>query len=394
MCKLLLTNLLEVAIISTVDESINSRYSRGLEKAQAGAGAMKKSAGELSVDDISSDVIIQQKLQWNRISRELLPAVGIWSYGLALMTSSVTSSYSADDLSEQSQESADSAGRLCVYFSSRSYSGSSRNAKISSRSVCSSSRKKINLLVLKKIQAKQLNQTQATAARNPGAKNCRSSKAQQLKKESAAKQLTTDEKLSKAGCQLLSVIQMVKTTRSLQKKRTQSVTQLRLFVHLRSLGVLTVAGCGIGSVHAVVRSNLLVEPSEVEEGEIRKQQQHPVESYNISAVATHPVARNPGAKNCRSSKAQQLKKESAAKQLTTYEELSKAGCQLLSVIQMAKMTRSLQKKRTQSVTQLRLFVHLRSLGVLTAAGCGIGSVYAVVRSNLLVEPSEVEEGEM
>ncbi|KZV28999.1 hypothetical protein F511_44212 [Dorcoceras hygrometricum] len=39
-------------------------------------------------------------------------------------------------------------------------------------------------------------------------------------------------------------------------------------------------------------------------------------------------------------------------------------------------------------------VHLRILGVLTAAGCGIGSVHAVVRSNLLVEPSEVEEGEM
>ncbi|KZV19600.1 hypothetical protein F511_43513 [Dorcoceras hygrometricum] len=39
-------------------------------------------------------------------------------------------------------------------------------------------------------------------------------------------------------------------------------------------------------------------------------------------------------------------------------------------------------------------VHLWSLGVLTAAGCGIGSVHEVVRSNLLVEPSEVEEGEM
>ncbi|KZV40507.1 hypothetical protein F511_12489 [Dorcoceras hygrometricum] len=32
--------------------------------------------------------------------------------------------------------------------------------------------------------------------------------------------------------------------------------------------------------------------------------------------------------------------------------------------------------------------------VLTAAGCGIGSVHEVVRSNLLVVPSEVEEGEM
>ncbi|KZV21044.1 hypothetical protein F511_37463 [Dorcoceras hygrometricum] len=84
-------------------------------------------------------------------------------------------------------------------------------------------------------------------------------------------------------------------------------------VHLWSLGVLTAAGCGIGSVHAVVRSNLLVESSEVEEGEI----------HTVEAV-----------------------------------------------------------------------VHLWSLGVLTAAGCGIESVHAVVRSNLLVEPSEVEEGEM
>ncbi|KZV23453.1 hypothetical protein F511_42637 [Dorcoceras hygrometricum] len=47
--------------------------------------------------------------------------------GLALMTSSVTSSYSADDLREQSQESADSAGRLCVDISAvASYSGSRR----------------------------------------------------------------------------------------------------------------------------------------------------------------------------------------------------------------------------------------------------------------------------
>ncbi|KZV06761.1 hypothetical protein F511_45758 [Dorcoceras hygrometricum] len=92
------------------------------------------------------------------------------------MTSSVTSSYSADGLSEQSQESAafcscakDLAGRVCVVNQSQdpvaSYSGFSRNAKISSRSVCTSRRKKINLLLLKKIQAKQLiNQTQATAA--------------------------------------------------------------------------------------------------------------------------------------------------------------------------------------------------------------------------------------
>ncbi|KZV47492.1 hypothetical protein F511_33283 [Dorcoceras hygrometricum] len=34
-------------------------------------------------------------------------------------------------------------------------------------------------------------------------------------------------------------------------------------------------------------------------------------------------------------------------------------------------------------------VHLWSLGVLTAAGCGMGSVHEVVRSNLLVDPSEI-----
>ncbi|KZV37584.1 hypothetical protein F511_42642 [Dorcoceras hygrometricum] len=39
------------------------------------------------------------------------------------------------------------------------------------------------------------------------------------------------------------------------------------------------------------------------------------------------------------------------------------------------------------------YVHLWSLGVLAAAGCGIGSVHAMCRSNLLVEPSEEEEGE-
>ncbi|KZV41285.1 exopolygalacturonase-like [Dorcoceras hygrometricum] len=72
MCKLLLTNLLAVAIISTVDESINSRHSRSYEESQAGAGAKKKiswsakedSADEkrcarygMSCDDIILDVI-------------------------------------------------------------------------------------------------------------------------------------------------------------------------------------------------------------------------------------------------------------------------------------------------------------------------------------------------
>ncbi|KZV28644.1 hypothetical protein F511_34086 [Dorcoceras hygrometricum] len=191
-------------------------------------------------------------------------------------------------------------------------------------------------------------------------------------------------------------------------------------VHLWSLGVLTAAGCGIGSVHAVVRSNLLVEPSEVEEGEIRKQQQHPVESLYESAVATQPVASFAYSVDLVPRRKELKKEQSAAfvmlKQQRSSDDFTRVGCQLLSSIQMAKATRSLQKKRTQVLFPCRYFteerctkierrqdslshtveavVHLWSLGVLTAAGCGIGSVHAVVRSNLLVEPSEVEEGEI
>ncbi|KZV49953.1 phosphoenolpyruvate/phosphate translocator 1, chloroplastic-like [Dorcoceras hygrometricum] len=66
--------------------------------------------------------------------------------------------------------------------------------------------------------------------------------------------------------------------------------------------------------------------------------------------------------------------KSAAKQLTIYE----------SWMSTAELSHTVEA-----------VVHVRSLGVLTAAACGIGSVHEVVRSNLLVvDPSEVEEGEM
>ncbi|KZV50501.1 hypothetical protein F511_07770 [Dorcoceras hygrometricum] len=219
---------------------------------------------------------------------------------IVLMMSSVTSSYSADGLSEQSQESAGSlhpdARRSDVVekiFSRKllftircyleiavakrcrlhklirqrfslalkiqqedfalisavaSYSDFSRNAKISSRSVCTSRRKKINLLLLKRIQEKQLmNHTQATAASNrelicisccysTSRKLCifsrlgsQAQRIEEVAKRSSRsdkpveKQLTTHEEFTKDGCQLLSSIQMAKMTRSLQKKRTQTL---------------------------------------------------------------------------------------------------------------------------------------------------------------------------
>ncbi|KZV35252.1 inactive leucine-rich repeat receptor-like protein kinase [Dorcoceras hygrometricum] len=134
--------------------------------------------------------------------------------GLALMTSS----YSADGLSEQSQESADSAGRVCVVNQSQSIvveedSGEAIDEPDASNSSIQS-RAYMNQLLL-------LNQSLAL--------------------HPVAKIQTQERRISHT---------------------------VAAVVHLRSLGVLTAAGCGIGSVHAVVRSNLLVETSEVEEGEM------------------------------------------------------------------------------------------------------------------------------
>ncbi|KZV27054.1 hypothetical protein F511_37327 [Dorcoceras hygrometricum] len=113
------------------------------EEAQAGAEAMKKSARVLSLDDISSDVIIKQEAtvigrKIQQIRRDALDmmkqsarddATSCWESadGLVLMTSSVTSSYSADGLSLA----------VARISSSRSFSGSSRNTNISRRSVLS-----------------------------------------------------------------------------------------------------------------------------------------------------------------------------------------------------------------------------------------------------------------
>ncbi|KZV46727.1 hypothetical protein F511_36953 [Dorcoceras hygrometricum] len=57
MRKLLLTNLLAVAFISTVDESINSRYPR----IASWSWSYEEDQLECFVDDISSDFIIQQR---------------------------------------------------------------------------------------------------------------------------------------------------------------------------------------------------------------------------------------------------------------------------------------------------------------------------------------------
>ncbi|KZV58583.1 hypothetical protein F511_11875 [Dorcoceras hygrometricum] len=62
------------------EPAVAIQEARSLEEARA--GTMEKLAGALSIDDISSDVIIQQEARVEWISRELQPAVDIWSWRL------------------------------------------------------------------------------------------------------------------------------------------------------------------------------------------------------------------------------------------------------------------------------------------------------------------------
>ncbi|KZV24063.1 DEHYDRATION-INDUCED 19 isoform 1 [Dorcoceras hygrometricum] len=145
--------------------------------------------------------------------------------GLALMMSSVTSSYSADGLSLAVARISrcyleiaiakrcllhklirqhfalalkDSAGRLCVDNQSQdtvasfAYPVASSTHPVASFGIQTQEKKK-----QAKCRESTSRELQYPVAGNPGAKNRRSSKAQQLKNESAAKQLTTYEELSK-----------------------------------------------------------------------------------------------------------------------------------------------------------------------------------------------------
>ncbi|KZV34191.1 hypothetical protein F511_40267 [Dorcoceras hygrometricum] len=83
--------------------------------------------------------------------------------------------------------------------------------------------------------------------------------------------------------------------------------------------------------------------------------------------------------------------KSAAKQLTIYESWMSTA----ELNSNGENDKKPAKEKDAISHTVEAGVHLWSLGVLTAAGCGIGSVHEVVRSNLLVvDPSEVEEGEM
>ncbi|KZV50961.1 MAP kinase phosphatase 2 [Dorcoceras hygrometricum] len=70
------------AKLNQLEHSLAIQEARSKEESQAGAGTMKKSAGALSVDDISSDVIIQQGA--TVISNQQRASTSSWYLELAI----------------------------------------------------------------------------------------------------------------------------------------------------------------------------------------------------------------------------------------------------------------------------------------------------------------------
>ncbi|KZV18971.1 hypothetical protein F511_26985 [Dorcoceras hygrometricum] len=121
----------------------------------------------------------------------------------------------------------------------------------------------------------------------------------------------------------------------------------------------------------------------------------PVMSYNEPAVAIYPVASYSGSRR----KQQQHPVESLYESAVAMNTVASFAYPVASSTHPFASFVPVQARRRKTHVYVvshtvEVVVHLWSLGVLTAAGCGIGSVHVVVRSNLLVEPSEVEEGEI
>ncbi|KZV19063.1 hypothetical protein F511_13979 [Dorcoceras hygrometricum] len=183
--------------------------------------------------------------------------------GLALMTSLVTSSQSADGLSPpvartssrkiQSRATVDPVTR---FIQSTRYDGSSRELQYYASSRKDPDARKAD--VAKHCnQAQSIQSTKISAEDEFSRSDCRSDK-------SAAKKLTIYESWMSTA----ELNSNGKNDKKPTKEKDTISHTVAAVVHLWSLGVLTAAGCGIGSVHEVVRSNLLVDPSEVEEGEM------------------------------------------------------------------------------------------------------------------------------
>ncbi|KZV58055.1 hypothetical protein F511_37474 [Dorcoceras hygrometricum] len=284
------------------------------EESQAGAGAMKKSAGALRVDDFSSDVIFQQEatvgLNQQRASTSSCSRKLQW-------IQSQRKDFQTQCLSNQSQDTSWKHMFNTSWTTRRKQQQhpvvSLYESAVATPPVASFA---YSVDLVPRRKKRRSSEVLYSVAGNSGAKNRRNSKAQQLKDKSAAKQLTiyeswmstaelnsngeNDKKPAKekdASTVPLSVLYKTHFKREgvvsngkkfyrgfiykgsaidevpVQARRRKTHVYVvshtvEAVVHLWSLGVLTAAGCEIGSVHAVVRSNLLVEPSEVEEGEM------------------------------------------------------------------------------------------------------------------------------
>ncbi|KZV57312.1 hypothetical protein F511_38210 [Dorcoceras hygrometricum] len=176
----------------------------------------RRSAEALSVDDISSDVIIQKEATIQQENFALI----FQQKNQSQRKEFQTQCFDQQDASNSSIQSRAYLNQLLLYIQSQD--------TVSSH---------------KKSRRKELKKEKSAAV---------------VVIKSAAKQLTNYQRW-------MSTTELNSNGESDKKpakeKDTISHTAAAV-VHLRSLGVVTTAGCGIGSVHAVVRSNLLVEPSE------------------------------------------------------------------------------------------------------------------------------------
>ncbi|KZV36019.1 hypothetical protein F511_30484 [Dorcoceras hygrometricum] len=224
------------------EESDFCRYSRSkkLRRIASWSWSYEEDQLERFEDDISSDVIIQQE---DSADEKKCARYGMSCDDISLDVITISSWLSADEAKRKRR--CDVVLRFsrcylkiviakrCRLHNSRSYRRFRRNAKISRRNVLSI-------------------QTQEDSGEAFDEQDASNSSIQ-----------------SKSLYESAVANQPVASFASSRHEFPDSISHtVEAVVHLSSLGVLTTAGCGIGSVHAVVRSNLLVEPSEVEEGEM------------------------------------------------------------------------------------------------------------------------------
>ncbi|KZV39319.1 hypothetical protein F511_24292 [Dorcoceras hygrometricum] len=187
-------------------------------------------------------------------------------------------------------------------------------------------------------------------------------------------------RVTKAECQLLSFIQMLNTTKGLQKKghKGQSLSSRAIVDPVAGYRELQPVDKESSRELQCIQSRTTV-------------LLHIQSTWNPDAGKADVVKSCNQAQSIQSSKKPDalIEESTSSEAVDELRRVTKAECQLLSFIQMLKTKKGLQKKghKGQSLSSLNRDVKQvpseqprvgRSLGVLAAAGCGIGSVHVVL----------------